>query len=257
MRKLIALALLCLAQSALAAEPGRWRIGTGFDYSRGTYGTGIDTTILAVPIDFRDETGPWVLKLSVPYLRISGASAVIPGIGPADRGNRRGGGAVESNASGIGDSTLSATYAAYYDAASRAGFDLTAKLKLATGDENAGLGTGSDDVSVEVDGYQGMPDFTVYGAFGYTIFGDSPVVDLQNVLYGYAGLSRPLNASDHLGFEVDLRQSGSPAPLARRELMGFFMRRFDLRWRGQAYLLKGFADGSPDWGLGATIAYSF
>lgn len=257
MRNLSALVLLCLAQSALAADEGRWRIGSGFDYSSGTYGTGIDTTILAVPVDFRYETGPWVLKLSVPYLEISGASSVIPGVGPVDRGNRRGGGAVESSASGIGDSTLAATYAAYYNAASRAGFDLTAKLKLATGDENAGLGTGSDDVSVEVDGYQGMPDFTVYGAFGYTIFGDSPIVDLQNVFYGYAGLSRPLNASDRLGFEVDLRQSGSPAPLERRELMGFFMRRFDLHWRGQAYLLKGFADGSPDWGVGATIAYSF
>lgn len=257
MRTGIAVALLCLAQTAFAADDGRWRVGTGVHYSTGTYGGTIDTTILAIPLNLRYETGPWVLKLSVPYLEISGASAVIPGVGPVDRNNRRGGGTVESSASGLGDSTVSATYAAYYNAASRAGFDLTGKLKLATGDENAGLGTGSNDASVQVDVYQGMEGYTLYGSFGYTLFGDSPIADLQNVFYGYGGLSRRLNETDTLGFEIDLRQGASPAPLAQKELMGFYTRRFDRIWRGQAYLFKGFSDGSPDWGAGATLAYSF
>lgn len=256
MRKAIALAMLCLVQATFAADDGRWRFGTGVHYSTGTYGGTIDTTILAIPVNLRYETGPWVLKLSVPYLEISGASTVIPGIGPVNGNNPRGG-AVQSNASGIGDSTVSATYSAYYNPASRAGFDLTGKLKLATGDENAGLGTGSNDVSMQIDAYQGMAGYTVYGSFGYTIFGDSPIVDLQNVFYGYGGLSRRLNETDTLGFEVDLRQGASPAPLAQRELMGFYTRRFDRTWRGQAYLFKGFSDGSPDWGAGATLAYSF
>jgi hypothetical protein len=110
---------------------------------------------------------------------------------------------------------------------------------------------------VQIDGYRALERFTAYGSFGYTLFGDSPIVNLDNVFYGYLGLSRPVSATDSLGFEVYLRQEGSPLPLAQRELMGFFNRRFDRTWRGQAYLFKGFADGSPDWGAGASLAYSF
>jgi hypothetical protein len=250
MRKIVALAALCLAQGAFAAD-GAWRIGTGVHYSSGDYGGSIETTILAVPLELRYESGPWILKLTVPYLEISGATTVLPGVGPVERNVR------SANASGIGDSTVSATYAAYYDPVSRGGFDLTGKVKLATGDENAGLGTGSTDASVQIDGYRAFDGFTLYGSFGYTIFGDSPIVDLDNVFYGNLGVSRRLDESDSAGFEVYLRQAGSPSPLAQRELMGFYNRRFDRTWRGQAYLFKGFSDGSPDWGAGASIAYSF
>lgn len=250
MRSILALVALCLAHGAFAAD-GAWRIGTGLHYSTGTYGGSIDTTIVSVPLEFRYENGPLVLKLTVPYLDVDGATTVIPGVGPV------GGRTAIAHSSGIGDSTVSGTYALHYDAASRAGFDLTAKVKLPTGDENAGLGTGSTDASVQIDGYRALERFTAYGSFGYTLFGDSPIVNLDNVFYGYLGLSRPVSETDSLGFEVYLRQEGSPLPLAQRELMGFFNRRFDRTWRGQAYLFKGFADGSPDWGAGASLAYSF
>lgn len=250
MRAVAALALSCVLPSAVAAD-GAWRIGSGVHYSTGDYGTGVDTRIVAVPLDVRYENGPWIFKLNVPYLDISGASTVIPGIGPASSR------IVRTSASGIGDTTLSGTYAAYYDAASRGGFDLTAKLKLPTGDENAGLGTGSTDTAVQIDLYQALPEFTVYGTFGYRLFGSSPVVELDDVFYGSLGLSRRLAESTTGGVEVYLRQEGSPAPLAQRELMGFVSHRFDREWRGQAYLFKGFADGSPDWGAGVTAAYSF
>ena len=250
MRIVLALVVLCFPLGGLAAD-GAWRIGTGAHYSTGTYGGSIDTTIIAVPLELRYESGPWILKLSVPYLDIDGASTVIPGVGPV------GGRTVISHSSGIGDTVVSGTYTLHYDAASRSGFDLTGKVKLPTGDENAGLGTGSTDASVQIDGYRALERFTAYGSFGYTLFGDSPIVTLDNVLYGNLGLTRPVSERDSLGVEVYLRQEGSPLPLAQRELMGFFNRRFDRTWRGQAYLFKGFADGSPDWGAGASLAYSF
>lgn len=253
MRFVIALTALAVAPAVLAAD-GTWSIGSGVHYSRGDYGTSTETRILSIPLNFRYDSDPWTVKITVPYLRITGSSAVVPGVGRVDR-NVRGGG--ETSASGIGDSTVSATYAAFYDAASRTGVDLTGKLKLDTGDENKGLGTGSNDVSLQVDAYRALEGFTAYGSFGYTMFGDSPIVDLHNVFYGSLGLSRRASESDTVGGELYLRQSGSPAPLPQRELMAFLNHRIDRTWRGQAYLFKGFADGSPDWGAGVSAAYSF
>ncbi len=254
MRALLALAAFGLAHAALAAD-GTWSVGSGVHYSRGDYGTSTETRIVSIPLNLRYDSDPWIVKVTIPYLRITGAGTVVPGIGRIDRNVRGAGG--ETSASGIGDSTISLTYAAFYDSASRTGVDLTGKLKLDTGDENKGLGTGSNDVSLQVDGYRGFERFTAYGSLGYTIFGDSPVVNLQNVLYGSLGLSRRVSESDTVGAELDLRQSGSPAPLPQRELMAFLNHRFDRTWRGQAYLFKGFADGSPDWGAGVSAAYSF
>lgn len=252
MRAFLALAMLGLAPAVLAAD-GTWSVGSGVHYSRGDYGTSTETRIVSVPLNLRYEAEPWIVKVTIPYVRITGAGNVIPGVGGGERSVR----GTDSTASGLGDSTISATYGAYYDAASRSGLDLTGKLKLGTGDENEGLGTGANDVSVQVDGYRALEGFTAYGSFGYTIFGDSPVVNLENVFYGSLGLSRRISESGSAGFELDLRQSGSPAPAPQRELMVFLNHRFDRAWRAQTYLFKGFADGSPDWGAGVSAAYSF
>lgn len=253
MRRLVALAAFGLAQGALAAD-GTWSVGSGVHYSRGDYGGPTETRILSVPLNLRYDAEPWILKLTVPYLKIRGSSTVVPDVGRVDRNVRAG---TESNAAGLGDSTVSATYAAYYSAASRTGVDLTGKLKLATGDENEGLGTGSNDVSAQIDVYRALERFTVFGSFGYTMFGASPIIDLKNVFYGSLGLSRRLSETNSAGVELDLRQGASPAPAAQRELMGFITHRIDRAWRGQAYVFKGFADGSPDVGAGVSAAYSF
>jgi hypothetical protein len=39
--------------------------------------------------------------------------------------------------------------------------------------------------------------------------------------------------------------------------MGFVTHRLDRSWRAQAYLMKGFANGSPDWGAGLSASYIF
>ncbi len=52
--------------------------GIGSDYSSGKYG-GVDrTTITSVPIHAKYTSGPVTFKVSVPWLHISGAGAVVP-----------------------------------------------------------------------------------------------------------------------------------------------------------------------------------
>lgn len=40
-------------------------------------------------------------------------------------------------------------------------------------------------------------------------------------------------------------------------LTAFYVRRFDRVWKMQAYFLKGFADGSPNWGAGVIALRSY
>jgi hypothetical protein len=254
MRKLLAVLALSLARTALAAD-GELALGTGLHYTTGTYGTSTTTSILTIPLTARYDREAWTFKAYVPYLEVNGDSNVIPGFGPVNgngRGHRPAG--EQTRASGLGDSTVSATYNIY---GRQSGLGLTGKLKLATGDEHEGLGTGSNDVSFAVDAFQQIDRNTIFGVLGYTIFGDSPFGEPDNVVNMGVGASHRLDSGDSVGASLDLRQGGSPAPLPQRELTAFWNHRLDRSWRMQAYVLKGFADGSPDWGAGVSAAYAF
>ena len=255
-RKIFLAGALALVTSGAFAQDGRWTLGTGLHYSSGDYGTGATTTILSLPFTARYDTGPWSLRASVPYLEVSGPSAVIPGVGPVSNSNprRRGRGstaASEGTASGVGDTTLAATYTAY------PGIDVTGKVKLATADPDQGLGTGEHDAAVLVDAYRTFDRVTLFGGVGYHMLGSSPYIPLENVWSASLGGSYRIDQRDSAGLAFDARQRASPTGFPQRELTAFFERRLDRAWKAQAYLLKGFANGSPDWGAGATVGYSF
>jgi hypothetical protein len=254
MRLAIAAAALCAAPLAFGAD-GELSLGTGINYTTGKYGESEKTSIVTIPILARYERDAWSFRATVPYLRITGPGTVIPGVGHAERRGRSAGGT--RTESGMGDSTLSASYTMYSGTTNRSGVGLSGKLKLATGDEDRGLGTGSNDVSVQVDAFQEIERNTVFGVLGYTVFGDSSVVQLENVANVGVGASHRLDTGDSVGLAFDARQGATPAPAPQRELTAFWNHKLEGNWRTQAYFLKGFARGSPDWGLGinATVAF--
>src|SRR5258706_14018459 len=85
MRPLIVVSALCLAQTALAAE-AELSLGSGLNYSTGTYGGSSSTHILTIPLTARYESESWTLRATVPYLRITRPSGGFPGGGRV--GNR-------------------------------------------------------------------------------------------------------------------------------------------------------------------------
>lgn len=250
MRGLVVLPALLLASAALAQ--GEFSAGAGIDYSRGDYGTGSETRILAIPFMARYDSEAWKLKLTVPWLRVTGEGEVIPGIGKTNRG-RRG----ERTESGIGDAVLAGSYGVINDAQSKFGLDVTAKLKLPTGDENRGLGTGSVDKTLQVEPYKTIDRLTLFGTLGYTFFGDSDVVDLKNGYLYEVGASTRLDQTDSVGASLFGRQRVVEGGSPQRELTVFWNRRVAKAQRLQAYFLVGLADGSPDVGLGASALFSF
>jgi hypothetical protein len=251
---------LGLGAAALAhGADGELSAGAGANYSTGKYGDATPTRIWSIPFMARYETDLWTLKLTVPFLRVASPANVIPGIGAFDssRRPRRRRAAGTTTETGLGDTVASATYTAHYDDAAKRGLDLTGKVKLPTADADKGLGTGAADESVQVDVYQTQGRFTVFADIGYTFFGHSDFVQLDNALYYGLGFSQKLDTANSLGVSFDGRQRVTPGGAPQRELTAFWNRRMDRATRLQAYVLKGFADGSPNRGIGASLMRGF
>ncbi|HKU46839.1 MAG TPA: transporter [Burkholderiales bacterium] len=234
------------------AQDGALTLGGAFDYSSGDYGTTTTTRIAALSAIGRYETGKWIFKATVPYLSVDGDTGVIPGIGRA-----RGAPARSTKESGMGDIVLSATYGLFYDKASTLGVDLTGKVKLGTADESKGLGTGEHDFAALIDLYKTYDRVTGFGGIGYHVMGDSPTLQLENAWSANLGASYRLDERDSVGAMLEGRQRVAAGGARQRDLMGFWTRRLDGGWKAQAYGLIGLADGSPDWGAGASLARAF
>lgn len=246
----------CLSAHGALAADGSFSLGIGADYSSGDYGTGVETRMFSVPVTAQYDTGPWSLRLIVPYLRVSGGTA-IPGIGSVPNANARGTAGTPETASGLGDIVAAAIYNLYYDSASRTGIDVTGKIKFGTADADKGLGTGKEDVSAQVDAYRSFERYTVFGGIGYTIYGSSSFLELDDAFNIALGGSYRLDNRDSVGLRLDARDPIGANLSEQRELMAYWVRKIDRIWKFQAYVLRGFADGSPDWGVGAAMAYAF
>lgn len=269
MRKTLLLSALLIAATGAHAEDGT-RIGIGVDYASGTFGTGIDTRILQVPLSASVHRGAWSFKASVPWMRIDGASNVVPGLGPVPNSGLIGRGgllpiggapgagpdpvAQDSSASGIGDLTLAASYAMPIGDA--AGINLGGNVKLATADEARGLGTGANDVGVAVDGWRQLGRAAVFGGAGYTRLGASPYIDVDAVANASAGMSVTAGRG-RVGAAYAWRESASSLSDARRELSGFVTLPGGARNEVQLYATKGLSDGSADWGAGVAFTAGF
>jgi hypothetical protein len=242
-----------------AADDNELRLGVGADYTRGTYGGSHETTTLAIPFTARYETERWTYKATLPFLEVKGPSSFVPGLGNVDNSGKpkRRNFAGTSSQSGIGDTTLSATYNAVYNDDLESGVDLTGRVKLPTADAARGLGTGSTDFSAQIDLYRTFDRVTVFGDVGYYWFGHSDYVELKNAMnYGF-GASQKMNDRDSVGLSLDGRQKASVGGAPQRELTFFWNRRLERDVRLQAYALVGLAKGSPDFGVGVSAAKTF
>lgn len=238
-------------------------LGVGVDYSRGDYGSDIDTEILSIPVTARVQSGNWGFSASVPWLRVSGDPNVLPTVGvvpnlnPLGRGRdgllgpAPGAEAERGTASGIGDVTLAAAYSV--PTGSALGVDLGIKAKLATADEDEGLGTGANDYGVSVDLYRDFDGTVVFGGVAHTWLGSSTYIDVDSVQGGNVGVSRQAGRGK-LGMMYEHRTATANGLDDRREAVGFYSLPTPSGGRFQLYASRGLSDGSPDWGAGIAIS---
>lgn len=245
----LGVATLFVAAHAWAGD-SRFSLSTGFDYTTGNYGTSTTTDILTIPAIGEYERGPLMIKVTVPYVQISGTGGVVPGIG-----HIKAGGAAKETQSGLGDTVAAATYNIYSGKASTFGVDLTGKIKLNTAD--SGLGSGQNDYAAQADAYQSFNKFTALGSVGYKILGSPAGISMNKSLYGSVGGAYQLDDKSNGGVDFSLSQSASATSAGQREITAYVSRRINKNFKAKGYVLKGFSNGSPDNGLGAQVYYGF
>ena len=273
-------ALLLLGGPAVhAADTGvgdsRFSIGAGADYSSGRYGTSTTTDIWSVPFTAAYESDRWTFKLTVPYINISGSGNVIPGLGVVangnpnvrglgralGRGSNPGSGSASTtangSASGLGDIVASAGYEVFSSADRSFGLIFTGKVKFGTADVNKGLGTGQNDYGLSLDTYKVYGKWTPFGGVGWMNYGSSQYIRLKNGMNATVGADYRVESSDSVGMYYYYRQRIAVGGATQSELAAYWNHKFSDNFRLQSYALGGTTNGSPDWGAGASLKYTF
>lgn len=243
-----------LVQSVHAEDNGVFTVTSGVDYSSGKYGSNDRTNITSVPVIAKYEIDRLTLKLTVPYVSITGPGNVSPGIGKfrnTTTSTRR------TTESGLGDIVAAATYNVFGGNESLPVIDITGKIKFGTADKDKGLGTGENDYAAQVDLYKSFGDFTALAGLGYRVYGDTTSAPLDNVFYGSLGGTYKIAKEATAGVVYDYRPAITPNGSAVSEATAFVNYKLNPNWKGQGYVVTGFSDGSPDYGVGALVSYIF
>jgi len=245
------------ASQAVATQTGaaQTSVSVGAEYTTGKYGAPEKTETLYIPFILRHETGPWVLKATVPWLRITGPGNVI-GAG-ADRVIVPGVNLPRRTESGLGDIVLSGFYNVLDERKGGLGLDLGAKVKLPTADENKGLGTGELDYALQLDFFKPFDATTLFGSIGYRVYGDPAGITLRDVPYASIGASYRMSSQQAIGVAYDYRPHIVNGGGEVSELTAFWSNRLSPQWKLQVYGVVGFADASPDAGIGALLERRF
>jgi len=246
--------ILCMGTLVLpaanAATDADLSVSVGAEYTSGDYGTSTKTNIWYFPLTFGYETDLNRISLTVPYVSVEGTGNVV--VAGGGMGMRRTTSSTTIRTeSGLGDVLLVASHKIGGTATSRV--DLTGKIKFGTADENKNLGTGEDDYAVQLDAEKSYARDTVYGTGGYKILGDPPGINYDNVLYGVVGFAHKLDELHAAGVEFYAQEAALPGTDGQSELTLFLSSRADRKTKLTGYLLKGFSDGSPDWGVGVLL----
>jgi hypothetical protein len=244
----IAAATLVLSTGANAQESSSLSFTTGVDYSKGDYGTGVDTEMVVAPISARLKVGDVRFTVSMPWLRIDGASAIVPGDGGPIIIDPN---APRTTRSGFGDVTVGANWALPEEKLGF-GLDFGTRVKLPTASESKGLGTGKVDVSVSAELSKSFGPVTPFVSAGYRFPGDPAGFDLKNAFYGSAGASIIAGKAVIIG-SYEYREATSPLAESSQEIFGALSAPVSDRLTFTLYGSGGLSDGAPDYGVGLMV----
>lgn len=243
---------VCAPDAAAEILDGQLSLSSGATYTSGDYGSSDTTDILYVPLSLKYKQDNWNLKLTVPYLRITGPQNVIRDIGQVSQVTTQ-----KKVSEGLGDISLSAGYQLGYVKQTKTFFDITGKVKFGTADASQNMGTGKNDYSLSLGAYEILGDMTPYLIIGRRWYGQTSAITLDNVYFGSLGLSYKLNQSTHLGIDWYFKQRTARWRTNTRQLSAFVSYKIDRNWKLQTYLLKGLSQNTPDAGGGFSLKYQF
>ncbi len=238
------------AQDSFADAFWQFRASSGFDFSSGYYGAAKRTEILYLPVTLQAAKGPWTLKAVVPWVRVSGPAMLLDGSAEGTTGVRSSGAA-----SGVGDISLSGTYAVESLYTYGLFVDLTGRVKIPTASFSKGLGTGAWDGAVQIDVAKSLGDFMPFVSLGYRFTGRPDGFALRNVVFGTVGLQYTWSQMVTTGLYYDVRQAAIKAAASPQEGTAYVNVRFNDNWSLNTYAVAGFSPNSPSAGGGMVVTY--
>jgi hypothetical protein len=230
---------------------GSFKFSVGAEYTTGEYGGDKSVDEWYLPVTGKYLTGPWVFRLTVPYLEVTAPAGTVVSGGQGGDFIVSGSGPRRTE-SGLGDIIAGVTYQDILDTEQSIGLpvDLTGKIKFGTADEDKGLGTGENDYTVQADAYKYLDAFTPYATLGYRFRGDPDGANLDNGwLYTLGTMYR---VSDRVSWSADyyFSEASSSASDDAGELSAGLSYDISRVQKLIGYVIKGVSDGSPDWGAG-------
>ncbi len=256
---LLVILFVCNCSAALA---NRLNLSVGTEFTSGKYGRTTSTDIWYVPFTARYNRDRVSLRVTIPYISVTGTRSVFV---PSTRFDGGFLGAASHDTkelvrrrtqSGLGDIITAFTYNLIYHKPSRTAFNVTGRIKIPTASTSRRLGTGQVDYAVQGDLFKRLSKFNLRATFGYRIRGEPPGASFRNVFYGGVGVGYRLSTESTVGTSFSINQSAVGLQDSRL-LSAYFSHRISKNIRFNIYGLKGFSDRSPDWGSGANLQYSY
>lgn len=277
------LATIPAASVSHAESPPSYAIGLGLEISSGSFGTPSTSTYATAPLILDwFPTERLDVELTVPFLyqrttntghavlgtntqsaakSVARGSMFGSGSGSGSMmgsGSGNGGGGMFAGDYGLGDITLTSGYTLLKDSDTTPHVRPTAYLKFPTASESDGLGTGAYDagaglaVSKWLGNWQPFAEgrYIVQGVIDDSHGGRNFVTADAGVAYGWSEQVVTLVYARFGSVLFD----GLSAPLEARAKVIW---RFSERAYTELYALKGFSDGSPDYGGGVSVFREF
>jgi len=243
--------------STLALADDGFGYSAGIEYSTGKYGNTQSTDITYVPFTLNYAAGRAAFGLTLAYISITGPGGVIPGMGRISTpGSVMSGGGMfgtqgstqaTTTNSGMGDVIASAAYRLH--ASEARSLDVVGKIKFGTADADKGLGTGENDYAAQLDGRFRLGEAnTLFATAGYKIVGKPAGIVTNNVAYGTLGMDHMLGGGTRIGAMYNAAQSAFATSATLRDVTVYASQNVSGDTTIQVALLKGLADGSPDFG---------
>ncbi|MDA8389668.1 MAG: hypothetical protein M0Z76_02870 [Gammaproteobacteria bacterium] len=246
--------LALVAQGAAAAS---WTLGNLPAYYSGRYGTANTIGIFYDPTYIQYQNPSWRVKLTVPYMSVSG----LP------RGSSLSGGTIASrsqtgqttSASGLGDIWLAAHYTAVPERGLSPAIVPYGKIKFGTASAREGLGTGRNDyeLGVGLDTTIGTNVFPFAHA-AYRVVGSPPGQSLQNIVTFNGGVSVATSPRDIITAMYAGAQSEQPGYPGPSDLIVAWNINVTTAGSGfQFYVDKGLSTGSAriGGGIGGQVVF--
>lgn len=239
---------LALSATAQSLPPRPWEVSAGLTYVTGDYGLNADTDVWVQTTSLSHDQDAWKFTATVPVIRLSGPSSIIGDVGRPGT----------SSVTGLGDVSVAAAYKIIDPATGTSDFDFTTRLKLPTADENKGLGTGETDVNLELNYHRTAGATTPFATLGYRFLGSSPAYPLRDGFYATVGVAAPLTTEGTVGgLAFTWREKIVANSEDALEAMAFISHALSERTKLQTFVLTGFSDASPNFGIGAQLGYKF